>query len=277
MDNRRAVIALKPMGRKRRVIVSDMVSGSFDSFSRDHFKFSDIGKGIAKGVTSLVTKDKAKEAEKLAAIDAKYANSKGVKVLDKTVGIGLGLLAGLTGAKALTGGFKKAAAPRTPSIDTSGFKPSMVKPSGPSIVRSVTPMISPLPPSVPSTPGDAAMEAAAQESQETNDQGWLAGAVEKAAGLFTPEQRAAIMDKGRAIAESGKASVLTAAQKRLQELSTTGAMLPKTKSLKDAEALLMTPQHTADASSLSGLSMAAKIGIGLSVAGIIVAIYYGSR
>lgn len=280
MDNRPGVMKVSRKGR-RVIIGRDIVSAAVGD--ADHFKFSDIGKGIAKGVTKFTTKDPAKERQKLAEIDAKYAKLEASpmgKIGNTLAGLGLGAVAALTGAKALTGGFAKAASSvvkPSPKIDTSAMAGEMLK--KPVLVKSMTPTISPLPPSVPSTPGDANITAAMEASERNPGTGWLGDAITRAAEKLPPELRNEITQRGRELAESGKKTVLSKAQKALSELSASGELLPKTKALKDAESLLLTPQHAAgDASSvLGGMSSTAMLGLGLAIAGILAAMYFGNK
>lgn len=241
MDNRQGTVLMNVSGgrirnggRKRRIVKTDLVTGGLRGMEPDNFL-----KGVAKAGIKLFTKDPAKEQEKLKKLEGdKVMNvlDKGVKALAGAIGLGTGLkAAGVIGKKE---------ASKVTSIDTSGFNATVSKPSlEPSIktVKSVTPMISPLPPSVPSTPGDAAIEAAMQESQR-NPATSLPDAIVRAAEFIPESRRAEILNKAQGIYESGSNGLLTKAQKQLQELS--AGILPKTKPVKDAEKLLTAPQHS---------------------------------
>lgn len=271
MDNRPIAIKMTPKGRRKIRVSTDIVTGGLRGMQPDLSKLSlgtvdsfslGIGKAIAKGVTKLTTKDPIKEKEKLAKIDAAY-NKPAVKTASNIMNaIGTAAL-GVLGVKALKGDLKKDTpkAPPAPSIDTSAFK-------RPSLVKSVTPMISPLPPSVPASPGDANIEAAVQESER--NPGNLGSFLAEQAEKIDLPTRQEILSRGQQIFDSGKQGILSKAQKQLQDLST--QILPKTKAVKDAEVLFTTPQTASmagDASMIGGLSPMVLVGIAVALGAII--------
>lgn len=130
-------------------------------------------------------------------------------------------------------------------------------------VTSVTPMISPLPPSVPTTPGDANILAATKASNLS-----MADKIVQQVESMTPEQRQAILSKAQGIFDSGSNGVLSKAQKALQ--NATLGILPKTKAVKDAEAILTAPQHDGEGSKISFSSPWVIGGIITVIVGIIV-------
>lgn len=233
MDTRIGTVEMNVTGgrlrnnRKRKVVVTDLVTGGLKGMKPDHFKFTDVLNKLGTGVIRATTKDKTKEAKKVSDLKAKTD-----KIAASGVGKAGNALANLAvAALAVAGGVKGGQA------IAKGIKAGKQ-------VKSVTPAISPIKPSVPGSTGDAAIEAAIQETQR-NPGTSLPDALVKATDKMPKEQRDKIISKAQQIYDSGSQGVLSTAQKKLQELST--GILPKTKPVKDAEALLTMPQNSGTA------------------------------
>lgn len=106
------------------------------------------------------------------------------------------------------------------------------------LVKAVTPKISPLKMSVPGSSGDDAIKTALDGS------GSMGQNIIDAANSITPERQQQMMDAG------SFNTLLSDAQQKLSDLTSTAGLLPKTAELKRAETLLTQPS----ASTVSALS-----------------------
>lgn len=230
-DNLTTVGSRKPTVRNLRNRKVNRYRPGLDSVSSDNFI-----KGLAKVGIKLFTKDPAKEAEKL----AKLENDKYLNGLDKAIKGAVGIGASIVGAKGIADKLKKESTPASVSlpsmtVDTSGFKPTLVKPAINLPGTSNAPASSANP-----SPFTSVFSAA-------NDTSRPVGEAPVANGLVNSILRAAdklpdsVKNAAKQYAENS--GILSKAQEALRNASASAGLLPKTQKLKDAERLLTTPQN----------------------------------
>lgn len=274
MDNRPMMVQLKPKGRRKILVTTDMVTGGLKGYKTDNFSLKNALKGIGD-----LAKDSGIPGVGLAgSIISKAADSSGKKKATTGGTVLPGVLGDYEGRLLrdksdsgkvflISNGQPVYQSTLTKDQWSKVTDVARLPPSGTvQKVTSVTPMISPLPMSVPVTPSDANIFAAIQESQRNNTK-TLADQIQEYVQMIPKDQQQAIKTKAQNIFNSGSNGVLTAAQKKLQSLST--SILPKTKGVKDAEALLTAPQH-GEKSDKSTLSFSSPWVIGGIVAVVVV-------
>lgn len=284
MDNRSMTVTMKPRGRRRVVVSTDLVTGAMNGFTPnlDHFSIPTIvgspilknvaaggatgavggpvgaavgaGAGLLKGIFDI---KKNKEAAKAAANNpaGNMADWEGqlIRVArDKVYQVKNGK-AEYVSKLPLPDGRSWESVKEVASMPLTG---SVVK------VTSVTPQISPLPPSVPMAPGDANIFAAIQATGQS-----MSDKITQAVQGIPVEQQRQMLAKAQQIYDSGGSGILTKAQKALQ--NATMGILPKTREVKNAEAILTAPQFGGPSPQGSSLSFTNPWVIGGIVAAII--------
>lgn len=237
------VVPLKPSNRRRVVVKTDVVTGAMNNFSDvDNFSLGNLVKGIgniasATKLPIISTVGQATAGLVQNSQDKKTASSPAGKSLADYEGkyIRVGFPANKNAPIYFVSGgeakyLDKLPSPRPSIIEVPVLPGTAVK------KIEVTPMISPLPMSVPSTPGDANIKAAVQATGQS-----MAEKIVQQVEKIPVAEKQAILQKAQGIFDSGSNGVLSKAQKQLQNLST--SILPKTKAVKDAEKLLTAPQH----------------------------------
>lgn len=271
MDNRPMTVQMKPKGRRKVVVATDLVTGAMNGFNNvavDNFNLGNIVKTIgdlAKGTglpvisqigggisNAIATKQatKAVSAANSLGTLSDYEN-KLIRVARDKVYLVTNGVANYVNKLPLSDGRGWESVIEVPSMPVSptpftlqGSLAGTPLPATSTVKTvAITPMISPLPISVPKAPGDANIAAAVQSSQtsqNTQAPQTLVQSIIDAASAIPANQQQSILQKAQTIFDSGTNGLLTSAQKALQNATTN--LLPKTKALKDAEALLTAPQ-----------------------------------